>query len=67
MYGALSQLPNCWDLDKQEQRGVEDALKLSIGVAMHATRVGTLFIEKGGFSLCNTAALKFYYKSNWVL
>ena len=28
---------------------------------------GGSFYREGGFSLCNTAVLKFYYKSNWVL
>ena len=38
MFGSLSQLSYLWDLDKQEQKGVVDELKLSIGVAMQATK-----------------------------
>ena len=42
-----------------------DALKSSFGVAMQVTREGDSFnAEKG---LCNTAVLKLYCKSYWVL
>ena len=46
--------------------GGRDSLKSSFGVAMQATRTDSFYGE-GGFSLCNTAVLKFYCKSYWVL
>ena len=42
------------------------ALNSSFGVAMQAIRRDNLY-EKEGSSLCNTAALKLYCKSYWVL
>ena len=41
-------------------------LNLSFRVAMQATRRDN-FYGKEGFSLCNTAVLKLYCKSYWVL
>ena len=54
MFGSLSQLSHLWDLDKQEQKGVGDELKSSIGVAMQAAKGGLFLQEEGGegFSLC---------------
>ena len=45
---------------------MEKTLKSSFGVAMQATRRDN-FYGKEGFSLCNTAVLKLYCKSYWVL
>ena len=45
---------------------MEKTLKSSFGVAMQATRRDN-FYEKEGFSLCNTAILKPYCKSYWLL
>ena len=42
------------------------ALKSSFGVAVKAIRRDK-FHGKDGFSLCNTAVLRFYCKSYWVL
>ena len=64
MYDALSYL---WDLEEQRGGGRGgDALKSSFGMAMQATTEGS-FYGKGRFSLRNTAALKLYCKSYWVL
>ena len=45
---------------------VGETLKLSFGVAMQAKRKDN-FYGKKGFSLCNTAVLKLYCNSYWVL
>ena len=42
------------------------ALKSLFGVAMQVTKRDN-FYGKGGFSLCNTALLKLYCKSYWVV
>ena len=41
-------------------------LKSSFEVTMQAIRTDNFYGEKG-FSLCNTAVLKFYCQSFWVL
>ena len=51
---------------RSKEVGGGDSLKSSFGVAMQATRTDSFYGE-GGFSLCNTAVLKFYCKSYWVL
>ena len=43
MYGTLSYFLYLWDLDKREQKGVGNALKSSVKVAMQATK-GGLFL-----------------------
>ena len=48
------------------RKEVGKALKWSFGVVMQATRRDN-FYGKEGFSLCNTAVLKLYFKSYWVL
>ena len=40
MYGAVSWLPYLWDLDKQEEKGVEDAKSRHLGVAMQVAKGG---------------------------
>ena len=47
-------------------KGVEKVSKSSFGVAMLATSRDT-FYGKEGFLLCNTAVLKLYCKSYWIL
>ena len=44
MYGALSQLSNLLDLDKQEQKGAGDTLKSSIEGDDASHKRGALFI-----------------------
>ena len=44
MYGTLSYFLYLWDLDKREQKGVGNALKSSVKVAMQATK-GGLFLQ----------------------
>ena len=65
MYGALSYLSNLWDLEEQRRMG---CFKVIIwdGNTNHKGG-GTNLIGKAGFSLCNTAVLKLYCKSYWVL
>ena len=48
---------------------VRDPLKSSFGMTMQASTGGgeVILMRKWGFPLCNTAVLKFYYKSYWVL
>ena len=48
VYGALSQLPYLWDLNKQEQKGVGMLKSHQLVVAMQVTKGGALFIEKAG-------------------
>ena len=49
-----------------EAKGWGDALKSLFGMAVQAARRDS-FNGKGGSSLCNTAVLKLYCKSYWVL
>ena len=56
-----------WALEEQGGKG---SLQLSFEVAMQATRGGRergSFYGEGGLSQCNTAVLKLYCKSYWVL
>ena len=48
MYGALSQLPYLWDLDKQEQKGMGMLKSHQLGLAMQVTKGGALLIGKTG-------------------
>ena len=68
MCDAVTYLSLLWYLE--EQRG-EGSLKSSFRVAMQATREegrgGGPFYTEGELSLCNTAVLKLYCRSYWVL
>ena len=66
---ALTSLQNygsCHIYGIWSSKEVGDTLKSSLAVAMQASRRGN-FYWKEGLSLCNTAVLKLYCKSYWIL
>ena len=64
MYGALSYLSNLWDLEVQKTGGCFEVITWR-GVAMQAIK-GEQFLWGRGV-LTNTATLKLYFKSDWLL
>ena len=63
MYGALSYLSNLWDLEVQKTGGCFKVITWR--VAMQAIK-GERFLWGRGV-LTNTATLKLYFKSDWLL
>ena len=66
---ALTSLQNyesCHIYGIWSSKEMGDTLKSSLAVAMQATRRDN-FYGKERFSLCNTAVLKLYCKSYWIL
>ena len=59
---ALKQLSYLWDSEEQRARGRQFKVIILGGNVGECNIYG-----KGEFSLCNTARLKLYFKSYWVL
>ena len=64
MYG-LKQLSYLWDSEEQRAGGREHFKVIILGLGDNARECNSY--REGGFSLCNTARLKLYFKSCWVL